>query len=95
MLIENVTHQLWIEQLPVGNISIVSFKLAHVANVLQFVCNEWSVRVSFAMDVDKNLVAVLPSVLASKPSRTRNNVNLRLLPIYHGTGRRSLTSLEG
>lgn len=82
------------EQLPIGDIGVVPFELAHVADVLQLVRNEHSVRVTVAMNLNKDVVAVLPTILASKPSWTVKGVSPRILSICPRGRRSSLTFLE-
>lgn len=58
-----------LEQIQVGNIGMLTLKLAHVLDVLQLVGNKGVVRISLAVNESKHGTAVLPAVLTGEPTR--------------------------
>jgi hypothetical protein len=57
-----------LEQLPVGDIGILTFELNHVFDVFVFADDEGSIGISFAVNKGQDSMAVLPSILACQPT---------------------------
>ena len=60
---------IWLKELEKSNIGIVSLKLAHVLNLLQFDLNKGIVWIAATVNKCENSMAILPSVLSCKPTR--------------------------
>lgn len=57
-----------LQEVEVCNIGMLSFKLAHVSNVLELVVDKGMVWITLAVDESKNSLCLVPSVLACQPS---------------------------
>lgn len=57
-----------LEELEIGDISISSFKLADIPDLLQLSLDKGRVWVTVAVDQSENSVALLPPVLTGEPS---------------------------
>jgi hypothetical protein len=53
-----------LEQLEIGNVSIVPFKLAHLLDFLEFELDKGIVRIAFTMNQREHSVTVFPAVLS-------------------------------
>ena len=56
------------EQVDVGDVLVLAFKLAHVADILQLDGDKGGIHIALGMDVGQNLLTFLPAIPLCEPT---------------------------
>ena len=57
-----------LKELEEGDVAVSALEFAHLLNLFEFLQNEGAIGVAFAVDECQDVMAVLPSILASEPT---------------------------